>query len=967
MPSITYDGRSFMLDGRRLWLVCGSIHYARVPSRAWPDRIHAAKLAGVNTIVTPVFWNLHESRPGSYKFDEHLDLRHFVELIGRAGMRCILHVGPYVGAAWDLGGLPAWLSQSVGNALRGPNQAYLEACSRFITAVAGQVRDLQATSPRGGPIIAVQNEANWTCGDDQAATAYLGELHRYIRESGLSVPVINTNNLWTSVEGEVDAWAGSDDMLGVVRQLGQVTPDHPRFVASLPPAPVRTWDAKEPDEPTPGGTVRKLAQVLAGGGQFNLDPFHGGTTFGFWGGRLTDHEAAWAAATHDRGAPLDEAGVPSASFHHVRRLCTFASRFTRVFSHLDPAHRPVMLDPEGPGVSVAHVTGTQGGVAFVFGRPGESVSLLLPEGVALSTPVGASGVSWVLFDAHLTGYARLTYSSLPAIACIGKSLLCFGPAGSRGMIAINGSPVEVEVPRGDEPLITELEGVTLVVVNEALADLTYITDEQIVIGAAFLTPAGEPVPIAGRKLVWKIDAAGHAHHVSAASPQAGKSRRTTLTTWECAPAREYVDGSSPRFASIKGPDDLASLGSPYGYGWYRIQLRSSAAKRQHVMPTRGGDRLHVFTNGEGAGIFGLGPGAQREFTLALPKGDATLVVLADNLGRYVSGANMAEAKGLADHLWHVVPLKAGRATIEHGDPIEPLKFRSPLWEMRAGDTTHPARLTWKLQHRRKTPIILLIETFVRRGVVILNDEPIHFLGRGSWDRVRIDEDKLRRGNNVIQIALLDEEGPGSPDTEKALHELAKGVRLLEGTNCLTEKATWAFAKWEPPSPASFEPATKARGDGPTWWRTRFQTPGDRAPTYLDASGLTKGQIFLNDRNVCRYWAQFDGSKGGQKLYLLPSAWMRDDGDNELVIFDEQGGQPAKASLVVRHDRPTIVAYAHGEAARIEQARLEAAKAARAARSARGGAATSDDVKSSTHEVPIAPATPAKKPRVRKRK
>ena len=87
MPSVTFDGRSFMLDGRRVWLVSGAIHYIRVPRDLWADRIHAAKLAGLNTIETPVFWNHHEARPGKFDFKGDHDLRHFVKLIGEAGWK----------------------------------------------------------------------------------------------------------------------------------------------------------------------------------------------------------------------------------------------------------------------------------------------------------------------------------------------------------------------------------------------------------------------------------------------------------------------------------------------------------------------------------------------------------------------------------------------------------------------------------------------------------------------------------------------------------------------------------------------------------------------------------------------------------------------------------------------------------------------------------------------------------------
>ena len=50
MARISYDGQSFILDDRRLWLVSGAIHYARVAPQLWRRRIRAARLAGLGHI-----------------------------------------------------------------------------------------------------------------------------------------------------------------------------------------------------------------------------------------------------------------------------------------------------------------------------------------------------------------------------------------------------------------------------------------------------------------------------------------------------------------------------------------------------------------------------------------------------------------------------------------------------------------------------------------------------------------------------------------------------------------------------------------------------------------------------------------------------------------------------------------------------------------------------------------------------
>ncbi|MBZ0172037.1 MAG: beta-galactosidase, partial [Phycisphaerales bacterium] len=209
MASVTYDGRSFMLDGRRVWIVGGSIHYARLPRAEWAGRIAAARQAGLNTVETPVVWSRHEARPGQFDFGGDNDLRHFVQLVGEAGMHVILRTGPFVGSGYDAGGIPAWLLAQAGVEPRTGSGPFLEACSRYITALAGQIKDLQVTSTgKGGPILLVQSEHAWTCGHEELARAYLGELLRYLREAGISVPVINSNGLWQSVEGEIECWSG---------------------------------------------------------------------------------------------------------------------------------------------------------------------------------------------------------------------------------------------------------------------------------------------------------------------------------------------------------------------------------------------------------------------------------------------------------------------------------------------------------------------------------------------------------------------------------------------------------------------------------------------------------------------------------------------------------------------------------------------------------------------------------------
>jgi beta-galactosidase GanA len=124
MPSVTYDGRSFMVDGRRVWLASGRIPYARVPRDSWAQRIAMAKWAGLNCIETPVFWNRHEVRAGRFDFTGDNDLRHFIDLCGKAGM-VILALGRTLGRIGTLAACPRTCVSPGPRGVRTNNQQFL--------------------------------------------------------------------------------------------------------------------------------------------------------------------------------------------------------------------------------------------------------------------------------------------------------------------------------------------------------------------------------------------------------------------------------------------------------------------------------------------------------------------------------------------------------------------------------------------------------------------------------------------------------------------------------------------------------------------------------------------------------------------------------------------------------------------------------------------------------------------------
>ena len=68
-----------------------------------------------------------------------------------------------------------------------------------------QVRDLQVTAPgKGGPILLLQNESGWTCGDDKEGENYLGELNRAPSSRGVNAVCEKVSGLTDSLVDAID-------------------------------------------------------------------------------------------------------------------------------------------------------------------------------------------------------------------------------------------------------------------------------------------------------------------------------------------------------------------------------------------------------------------------------------------------------------------------------------------------------------------------------------------------------------------------------------------------------------------------------------------------------------------------------------------------------------------------------------------------------------------------------------------
>ncbi|PPG35724.1 beta-galactosidase [Pseudoclavibacter sp. RFBG4] len=328
----------FLLDGEPHRVLSGALHYFRVHPEQWADRIHKAKLMGLNTIETYVAWNAHEHRKGEWDASGWNDLGRFLDLIAAEGMHAIVRPGPYICAEWHNGGLPTWLVAMPGVGLRRSEPTYLHEVETYLQRVYDIVAPRQIDG--GGPVVLVQIENEYGAyGND---TAYLERLVEVTREAGITVPLTTIDQPTDQMlsDGSVDGvhltgsfGSRADERLATLRRH---QPTGPLMCAEFWDGWFDWWGAFH-HTTSVEDAARELDALLAAGASVNFYMVHGGTNFGLTNG--ANHKGRYLpiATSYDYDAPLDEAGNPTPKFFAFRDVI---AKYADV-----PAETPALAAP----------------------------------------------------------------------------------------------------------------------------------------------------------------------------------------------------------------------------------------------------------------------------------------------------------------------------------------------------------------------------------------------------------------------------------------------------------------------------------------------------------------------------------------------------------------------------------------------------------------------------------------------
>lgn len=191
---VSYDKNSFMVDGERLNIWSGEIHYWRLPDlNGWRDILQKMRAHGYNAVSLYFFWGLHQSeKGGEFDFTENTirDIDTLLTIAEEEGLYVIARPGPYINAEISMGGLPAYMTNESGR-LRSTDPEVLKASKEWLHAF-NEIASEHLVTDGGGSILLYQVE-NELLDANPERSEFMRELASQVRSDGIDVPLFSND------------------------------------------------------------------------------------------------------------------------------------------------------------------------------------------------------------------------------------------------------------------------------------------------------------------------------------------------------------------------------------------------------------------------------------------------------------------------------------------------------------------------------------------------------------------------------------------------------------------------------------------------------------------------------------------------------------------------------------------------------------------------------------------------------
>jgi hypothetical protein len=861
MPAVSYDGRSFQIDGRRVWLVSRTFEYYKYRPEQWLGMLKGIRGSGFSGVNLPVPWGRVEVSPGKFRFEGELDIQKAVRLAGEAGLHCVLDPGPANLPGEELAGMPSWILGVAGVKLRQANPGFMSAVSRYYSALWEQVRDLQAASDTGpgassksGPILLVKLEGSWISHQSEDVPDYLAELARFHREDGCRVPLVLSNMMWHRVDTVVSAWKTDGNTLSTARQLGAVQEEAPRLFLDLVPAKERATVS-----------ALQVSQALAGAAQLNLP-----------------------AAASDVSA-------------EGRALLHFGSSFGFLFASLNVSSNVPVIDPSTAGAqpgmfSLVGQSGSQGEVIFLFGSQVKGakamhVPVMLANGRKEEIAPGAEGVAWGVLDARLPGLGVVSTMMSPLAWHLKKMLVV--KAEHEGHVVVAGTKLAVPAATEKAASVVAEQGVVIVGLSQSQSERFWPVGDGVVVGPTRLDGEGNPDLSTAAKGAFHVGLDGKVKAlkaVKAGATAAGAAKGVgpvQVSGWRAAGA---LEGVLPLEAFTRGSAERTVEGvSPtLGAAWHEVQL-PKGLKEQKLIAPEWGDEVALYSS-EGKALGRL-TGANPRVKTALPERVVIFsrrqrsVVLTEWPfhkpsgpvgGLYVEGAAIKA---------EVTQTPVPKVDLWEHQPFLPFLHKLVLARAHAYKAmfkTNAARVCLKWPIFAMPTAVLLNGQFV--GIITSHGEP------ETRSLVLHEGVGLKRGGN--DLVMIDWYRIAQPQDVVAKKNAPELVEL--GADVLAA-GTWRGIAPIIPADEAFVEAGKWKGKaGPTWFKCAIKAGVPTAPMTVILPEVVVNEVVFNGKRVTK--AEVDKEDPETDRFVLEPAMFLEGGGNELALLSAEGKAPGKVRV-----------------------------------------------------------------------
>lgn len=944
-PYINFDGRGFIIHGKRTFIVAGELQYPRTPRAMWRDRLLRIKRAGYNTVQTYVFWNYHEPVEGKFEFTGEKDLNAYLQLIHSLGLYAIVRMGPYDNAEWDTGGLPVWLRFKPGLRPMSDNAQFYHAVTPYFNKLIPILAANQIS--RGGPILMVQMENEHVMpggvgGGTDLPNPYYKWFYAKMRTMGMSVPLFFSGlNHSERPAGDspfdtsrrTSPWYTSEFWTGWLDRYGYDE--------------ARAWELE-----------RETWKVIAyGGAGYTHYTLAGGTNFDTW----NNNEVTSA---YDFGAPIGQAGDIRPSYYACKKAAMFAVSFGDLLARSLASDDADGLTPTDGSIQVTGRKGRSGEAAFLYNRTGSPIATRVKvNGVAYPTagPISiasgefvpivrsyplAPGVRLSLAAARLLGIVHAgALTTLVVYGSPGEPVeLHFTAAHARtagaGMtISVAGPVLRTTIPKRvprQSSFLSGSQSVRVLTMPTAMADRTWFLEnggliacgpdyvgevQQTSVGAVRLATEQNglhaPPSTLPRLLYLPSASKPPVTLVPVSMPSAASAAAPALGPWK---ADYSVPQAQPGFSDVtwkasREPLPMGADGDYGAYAWYRSKVSIPAAGTYQLNLSNADDWVSCFVNGKHTTSADVRT-APRTFPVTLHAGTNTVAFLTGHYGRnklfnYYDSLETIDAKGIIGKVMLTQAggtqqqLNAFRWQADDQAPADAVQKAAPSLDTSGADWQDAStstdvfggRIGWTW-FRTTLPNVpgphrhLFFQSIDDNGIVYLNGKRVAIdVTLNSNTTVPLDAVWHEGGPNILTVAVQNTGGPGG---------LTGEVRLDSGLPDGPSVEAWKM-RGGLSYPTYTSPEWKtymgANSGIPTFYHAVFSAvpPGASGPHPIlraTTAGLSRGFVYLNGRNLGRY-PEVSPVNG---IYL-PESLLK-PGKNDLVIFDEEGSSPASVKIIV---------------------------------------------------------------------